>query len=351
MLNLDRDILFQIFEKLQDDRNSLHNSLLVNVSWCEIIVPILWKNPWKCFSTHGKISRRNLQTHLLNDEKKKKLLLDVIISHLSDETSDTFGLTTKYKKPLFNYIGFCKHLNLGDLEGIINIMECKKLGVYDKIINLFINENTRITHLYIPHKFKHKLHLIPGAESCLLRLEYLQCSTLTEDDVLVGLAEISESIEELNLNIYGLQDNYYNVNNNGIIKLIQCQKKLNNVRFYYAGTNYPYMEINSNSFYKDLENSLIKHASNIQYFSTNKKPYPNFLSYFKNLKYLEMSDDYTLNTVHNQMIIKAIYENCPNVEYLEIPFNNNCILEFENLLVKCQYLDSLYLTIEEEDWE
>jgi hypothetical protein len=64
-LKLNHDVLYLIFKELQDDRKSLYSFLLVNKTWCEMIIPILWSNPWN---------------HL--DERKEKLLLNVIISHL-----------------------------------------------------------------------------------------------------------------------------------------------------------------------------------------------------------------------------------------------------------------------------
>ncbi|GET54013.1 hypothetical protein GLOIN_2v1870015 [Rhizophagus irregularis DAOM 181602=DAOM 197198] len=52
-----------IHEEFKGDRNSLHSCLLVNKTWCEIIVPILWKNPWK---------------YLEEDKKEKSQLNDDI---------------------------------------------------------------------------------------------------------------------------------------------------------------------------------------------------------------------------------------------------------------------------------
>src|SRR6266536_2427195 len=110
MSKLNRDVIYLIFQNLQDDKNSLYSCLLVNKTWCEIIIPILWKNPWKYL-------RRG------ND----KLLLKVIISHLSDESKNDLsqeinflkGSYESYQKPLFDYISFCRYLNLREIEKII----------------------------------------------------------------------------------------------------------------------------------------------------------------------------------------------------------------------------------------
>src|SRR6266536_1420091 len=100
MSKLNRDVLYLILKELQDDKKSLHSCLLVDRTWCEIIIPMLWKNPWKFLA---KILRyRNVPL--------QKSLLKVIISHLSDESKNKLknqGIDfskNSYQKPLFNYI-------------------------------------------------------------------------------------------------------------------------------------------------------------------------------------------------------------------------------------------------------
>src|SRR6266498_3907399 len=126
MSKLNRDILCLIFEELQDHKRALLSCLLVNRTWCEIIIPIFWKNPWKYLKWWGETS-----------------FLNVIISHLSDESRNNLSeiLTNSYKRPLFDYINFCKHLNLSKIEWIIGK---SKLSLNkDEIFNLFINKKTK----------------------------------------------------------------------------------------------------------------------------------------------------------------------------------------------------------------
>src|SRR3954454_16146924 len=113
MLKLNKDVLYLILQELREDKKTLHSCLLISKTWCEIIIPILWEDPWK---------------HL--KKEKKKLFLNVIISHLSDNSrnyfcQDTDFLTNSYKRPLFNYISFCRYLNLSDIEGIIYAIPIK----------------------------------------------------------------------------------------------------------------------------------------------------------------------------------------------------------------------------------
>jgi hypothetical protein len=168
--NLNRDILYLIFKKLQNDKKTLYSSLSVNKTCGEIIIPILWRNPWKYLTLTNK--KRNLS-----------LLFNVIISHLSDESKSNLKFNQSidflYQKPLFNYISFCKHLNLRAITKIIN-SNCSKYEinisiVKNEIFKLFINENTRFTHLYLPQHFDYQIHLIPGAKQCFSEIVFLSC--------------------------------------------------------------------------------------------------------------------------------------------------------------------------------
>src|ERR1044072_8230557 len=99
MSKLNRDILYLTFKELQYDKNTLHSCLLVNKLWCENIIPILWKNPWK---------------HL-KEERRRSSMLNVILSHSSNELKNHLkekGIYILYQNPLFDYISFCRHLNL-----------------------------------------------------------------------------------------------------------------------------------------------------------------------------------------------------------------------------------------------
>ncbi|PKK71474.1 hypothetical protein RhiirC2_778366 [Rhizophagus irregularis] len=388
MSELNKDILYLIFVELQDDIKTLYSSLSVNKTWCELIVPILWRNPWKFLTNRSEI-----------------LLFNVIISHLSDESKNNLMIQDNdlfkilLQKPLFNYISFCRHLNLNSIDLIIyfierNYSKSNISVIKNEILNLFINENTRFTHLYIPQNFDYQIHLIPGAKHCFSEIVFLSCNTnRVNGNVLIGLAEICQSIKELELT--------------EIIKLIDASKKLINVRLkiidtvvilctsiYYPILNNLY-DIEE-SFHIILENSLMRHAHTIQYFKIEAPPATKILSTLVNLKRLELSKinhniklkfnglennislpslqilktdifqinilrnlivntngsltkisiDYIFhNKTDNENIIKAINQSCPNLMFLKLVFKIENILELEKLLIKCQYLNGFYFHI------
>ncbi|PKC62179.1 hypothetical protein RhiirA1_465498 [Rhizophagus irregularis] len=356
MSELNKDILYLIFEELQDDIKTLYSSLSVNKTWCELIVPILWRNPWKFLTNRSEI-----------------LLFNVIISHLSDESKNNLMIQDNdlfkilLQKPLFNYISFCRHLNLNSIDLIIyfierNYSKSNISVIKNEILNLFINENTRFTHLYIPQNFDYQIHLIPGAKRCFSEIVFLSCNTnRVNGNVLIGLAEICQSIKELELTIEPSNNSYE------IIKLIDASKKLINVRLkiidtvvilctsiYYPILNNLY-DIEE-SFHIILENSLMRHAHTIQYFKIEAPPATKILSTLINIlrnlivntngSLTKISIDYIFhNKTDNENIIKAINQSCPNLMFLKLVFKIENILELEKLLIKCQYLNGFYFHI------
>jgi hypothetical protein len=46
MSKLNEDVIFLILKELSGDRKSLYSCLLINRTWCEIAVLILWNNPY-----------------------------------------------------------------------------------------------------------------------------------------------------------------------------------------------------------------------------------------------------------------------------------------------------------------
>ncbi|GES74654.1 hypothetical protein GLOIN_2v1777651 [Rhizophagus clarus] len=345
MSKLNRDVLYLIFEEFRNDEKTLHSCLLVNKTWCETIIPILWKDPWKYLK-----------------REKEKSLLNVIISHLSDESKNNLK----------------RHLDLYKVKTIINAADkdSEKIIIKKDIFGLFINEHTRFTHLYIPYQ----VFLIPGSKCCISEIEFLSCNTSVNDNILVELTEICKSIKELEL-IIEVQNNNYQ-----IIRLIKTQKKLVSVSFL---TDYLYTNADE-TFRILLENSLIKHANTIQYFKATKQPATQILSSFVNLRILELDcistdswnclenlslpflqilkanqvpikaltklientngylieiniDHKNHDEISNQRIIQVIYQNCPFLKYLKLKLINSNILELENLLINCHHLDGLFI--------
>jgi hypothetical protein len=201
---------------------------------------------------------------------------------------------------------------------------------------------------------------------------------------LIGLSEICKSIKKLEFHFYG--NNY-----NGIIMLIDAQKNLKEVFFD--------LNFNITDGIINLEKSLIKHGKTIENIRIVYLPITNIFSYFENLKILKMDNidhheswdqlaaaslpflqildatriktDILVSLIektkgylkeikiyltdnddtNNKRLIRAIYQNCPNLKYLKLLIRNSNISEFEKLLINCKYLDGLYIIMDNTDCE
>src|SRR5947199_5620144 len=102
MSKLNKDVLSLIFAELQDDSKSLFSCLMVNRIWCETVIPVLWRNPW----------RYSIIYH------NKSYLFTIFISCLPNIIKES--LTSKgvqlppisYQSLSFDYLTFCRSINI-----------------------------------------------------------------------------------------------------------------------------------------------------------------------------------------------------------------------------------------------
>ena len=161
---------------------------------CKMMKSLLWMNPWK-YLKGGK----------------EQLMLNVIISQM-------FWEIIWFKMLIFWQIHI-RNLYITTLVTADIYEKSKISAIQNEILNLFINGNTKFTHLYVPYQFDYQL-LIPGSEHCFKRLKFLHCNTSISDHVLTGLTEICKSIRQLELFTENFENNY------GVVKLIETSKKI-----------------------------------------------------------------------------------------------------------------------------
>ncbi|CAG8623338.1 11039_t:CDS:2 [Rhizophagus irregularis] len=288
--------------------------------------------------------------------------------------------TYQHQQPLLNYISFWKYLDLAVLDKMIetfvtdtNINQSKISIIGLEIMNIF-NRNTKF---YFLCNFSY-YNFTSGTELYFSELGCLHCNSTQDNSILAeGLAILNTSIKKLSFDIV-----YNNTHNFGIIKLIEGQKNLKEVKF-----NNKYLVTFKESIIGPLEELLIKCADTIQYLKIDWKPVTNLFSYLVNLISLEIHgylhnnwnhlENISLpllkylkayyvsskilasiieNTIGNLIeisiiydksgddegrLIHAIYQNCPNLNYLKFSLFNKNFSEFENLLINCQILNGL----------
>src|SRR2546430_2623772 len=191
MNKLDHDCLTLIFEILHNDKISLYPCLLVNRLWCEVAVPILWRNPWeiitKPFSNKTfKKAKKLFNTILLHlpeesiillksqefDKPRRQIsLFNYILNYVFKNQKNVKLLIIPQQKPLFSYISFCKYIKHqvypygpNFYEKVFQNYDARQIRLLEQeIYKLFIGKCYKINFLDTIG-VKHPLYKFPGAE-------------------------------------------------------------------------------------------------------------------------------------------------------------------------------------------
>ncbi|EXX60493.1 uncharacterized protein OCT59_010111 [Rhizophagus irregularis] len=397
MPKLNKDILFLIFEELQEDSKSLFSCLMTNRFWCEIAIPILWKNPW----------RYNI------DYYNKNSLYSVITFYLPDDIKDFLTreeiLLPILRHPLlFDYLSFCRSFDADILNAIISI---RSLDLYNQFIlqqeiyKLLISSKCpELKYLNIK-SIKHQIFYFPKAKARLESLCELKCDTSINSSYFYGLTRICHYIQRLIIINKKISVNH------GAVKLIENQK---NLKYFELKDDFE-NDVLIEDPYKEIFLALVKKADDLNHLKIHLQYIEfyehtiiqNLLTKFSKLKTLIISGIYIpfsknqlkMLTYHELEIfnidyisfseasiiiensggylreillkycdyeyivfgnfddspnfIRKIYQNCPLIEYLSLLFSSKMenFVEFENLLKVCQNLRSLLLSIPNNDKE
>ncbi len=205
MPKLNKDILFLIFEELQEDSKSLFSCLMIDKLWCETVIPILWRNPW---------------SYTINYNNKVSLYL-IVTFYLPDDIKEYLT-----KKPpqsiLFDYLSFCRSIDIDILNKIISIGTSASYDQFllqQEIYSLLMKKCPELKSLNIGI-IKHQLFYFPEAKAHLESLCELRCDTSIDSSYFYGLARICQNIQRLIIINKELKDN------EELAKLIDTQRNL-----------------------------------------------------------------------------------------------------------------------------
>ncbi|PKY18712.1 hypothetical protein RhiirB3_431583 [Rhizophagus irregularis] len=272
MSKLSYDCLNDIFEYLENDKDTLHSCILVNRLWCEVSVRIFWRNGYDY-----NISNLNTLVACLPNESKEILNENGII--ISTPTS---------KFPIFNYASFCKILPIYRVRFKIR----KLLNNQQSILFTNLNNNVIIVEREIHKMLMNQISLkkliffqyrkVPfnpqtftlyiGSKDCLKNLSELNCNSSISSEFFYQLSKICHNIILLKITI----EKYIS---NGLSDLIRAQKNLK----YFSMTLYDESE-NISLLIKNLPNTLINlNLYGYNYISLS------FISKFINLQELIIS--------------------------------------------------------------
>ncbi|RIA79413.1 hypothetical protein C1645_882679 [Glomus cerebriforme] len=387
MSQLNNDILFLIFEELQDDSKSLFSCLLVNRIWCKNAIPILWMNPWRY-----SINYRNksylfaiIASYLPNDIKKFLLSQGIKFCQIS-------------KPLLFNYLSFCESFNVNILNEVIissgTTLDYNQFILQEEFYNVLISTSPMLNYLDI-RSISQQIFHFPEVKARLETLYELICDTSIGSVYLYGLARICKNIQKL-----GIINNTIKVNH-GVAKLIEMQEdlkifeweddfeedyfiddpyeetllalekkadNLNHFKIFFQHVDYEHTVLQEvlPKFYK--LKTLIIVDDFIYYFTHQLRMFyieilcVDFISintasgiiensggHLKKLLLFKLYD-YMFETNFNKDSLDYIHkicEHCPSIEFLSLAFpsTKKHFTEFEKLLKVCQNLKSLFINI------
>src|SRR5437762_71520 len=169
MSKINKDILFLIFEELQDDSKSLFSCLMVNKLWCETVIPILWRNPWNYdINYNNKHSLYYIITfYLPNDIKEFLTMQGIQLTSVSHQSL------------LFDYLSFCRSININIINSIISIgssLVYNQFLLQQEFYNLFVKKCPEFKYFDMK-SIKHQIFYFPGAKARLESLCELKCDT------------------------------------------------------------------------------------------------------------------------------------------------------------------------------
>ncbi|RIA94254.1 hypothetical protein C1645_818354 [Glomus cerebriforme] len=398
MLKLNNDIIILILQELKNDRN-LYSCLLVNKFLCELVVPILWRDPWKYLCSRD----------IKKEQKRRTSLFKIVLLHLPDSSKDLLisnGINiipNQQRKLFFDYIRYCKYICcFNDFYNQFELTTNSQKEILEQeIIKVFISRctinclNSAISN--------HPIYTFPGANICLSKVKEFQCISTSSSSFFYGLAEICKSIEKISISLL------LHKSNPGISHLIKAQKKIKYLSVTVDDNDYNDYEMRQND---ENENekvngmntqherifwALKKHAHSILYFvlwidnsfpfslfqelrnlqtlilindfRINQKAFEKQLSMalFPNLQALELSyislsmvTNIIENTSGNLWKIKlentiefdnptkymqSICKHCSNIEYVSIFVNNQNMDKLKDFLMGCQQLEGIDIHI------
>src|SRR5215469_13972057 len=211
MSKLNKDILYLIFEELQDDPKTLFSCLMVNRLWYETVVPVLWKNPWNYDIKYYKSSLYDVIACYLTDDVKEFLTRQGI--HLPQISHNSL---------LFDYLSLCRSLNVSVIDDITifgSPLAYNQFLLQQEFYSLFMRKCPELKYLDM-RSIKHQIFYFPEAKSHIESLCELKCDTYIDPSYFYGLSRYCQYIQRL------IIDSIEPKVNHGIVKLIEVQKNL-----------------------------------------------------------------------------------------------------------------------------
>ncbi|GES75929.1 hypothetical protein GLOIN_2v1870025 [Rhizophagus clarus] len=293
MSKLNKDILFLIFEELQEDSKSLFSCLMVN-KFCKSPLFII-------FSYY---------------------LFDDIKEFITEQGIQLIPII--HKSLLFDYLSFCKSINVNTIRSIISIgstLVYNQFSMQEEFY--FLYEKMSGLKYFDMRSIKHQIFYFPGTKACLESLCELNCDTSH-----IFMNYHNQLIQRLIIDGTVLSKFYKlkTLISDGYISLIKELEQLKKQAYYHNLEILNLERSDLNTFSSIIENSG-ECLKKILF-----RPHDIIKCHFYG---------------DSLIFIRKVYENCPYIEYLSILFSPSIehFIELENLLKFCKILKSLLLNI------
>ncbi|PKC62589.1 hypothetical protein RhiirA1_521455 [Rhizophagus irregularis] len=309
MSKLIPDIFALIIKELDNDYNTLFRCLLVNKLWCKLTIPILWKD---CLSHNSKpisheknISLIKILFSFLSEESKNLLIMNEInLSFIQTQT------------PLFNYISYCKSIITFDVTEVIKncfespLSQNQKNIIDEEFYDMVFDKCSYLNRLGIFHKLCYKKYDMVNfmkLKDNLSNLVELTCTQYIDERIFYNLAEICVNIKKLELR-ETLTLGYSTKTMDGL-HLVKLPKLLK---------------------------LRVCHLTEVKELIQNTSGY---------LKTIDIHNQFAKKNITEDIIqiVIAIYQNCPKLEHLCIPFVDTIDDALGDLLVHCNQLEYIQI--------
>ncbi|CAI2178774.1 19407_t:CDS:1 [Funneliformis geosporum] len=223
------EIFRQVFEHFLKDKHSLFSCILVNKTWCEIVVSILWSEPFQIIKEPSATLITTYLSCLDVNEREILIKSGIDLSNLLK------------RKPSFEYASFLRHLKYVDFyesssawlpdsnkdsTKIFTITRelCKLFIKCSKILSLNINLEL------LPHPPDNADYMLipcfPNAEISLLQLqEFNCCGTFDKKEIFMALSQRCRNLISLSIDYY-LDDIIKTSAPTKLAQLIKSQRSL-----------------------------------------------------------------------------------------------------------------------------
>uniref|UniRef100_U9UMH1 Uncharacterized protein n=1 Tax=Rhizophagus irregularis (strain DAOM 181602 / DAOM 197198 / MUCL 43194) TaxID=747089 RepID=U9UMH1_RHIID len=158
---------------------------MVNKLWCEIVIPLLWKDPWR----------------YIDYRTNKNPLYSIITSYFSDDIKEFLkkeGIQILGQSLAFDYLTFCRSINVDIIDDIISVgssLEYERFLLQEEIYNLLMRKCPEIKYLDI--RGTYQIFYLPEAKTRLESLCELTCNTSIDPDYFYRLARVCQNIQRI----------------------------------------------------------------------------------------------------------------------------------------------------------